>query len=259
MRIIRVIIFIFFLFTIKNSCAFQAQPNLNDTLFFKNARYEKLSKFIGYHVIKKGKYTSNPKLVYGLKLIAIYHYGKHSYELIKKDQEITLKSKDIKIFIGSDDFANVDGFDGIFKINSQIEFAFKPNLLRNIIVSPNKDDAGSLNLLREKLMKQAFVNSLSLDTVRNSPLAKLVKNNKPSFYFKLKLKPKYWNIDSLQVISKQLNTWKELVKTEYSFEWFIGKNEQDNFFEISSKIPEKKTIKISKDSFKDFVDSLKSH
>jgi hypothetical protein len=189
--------------------------------------------------------------------VAIYHYGKHNYEIINKDKETTVKPNDIKKFSGSDEFANKEGFDGIFKINSQIEFVLKPGLLRKMVVTPVKDDPRSLNLLRRKLKQQPFVDGLSLDTSKNKLLAKMMSNNKPSVYFKLKLRPKYWNIDSLKVISKQLNNWKELVKTEYTFEWFIGHNEQDNIFEIASKIPEKETIKNSRDPFKDFVDSLK--
>jgi hypothetical protein len=257
MRITTVVIFLFFLFLINESYAVQVTPNINDTLFLKNAKYKKLNKFIGFHINKEGKYTTDPKLVYALKLVAIYHYGRHNYESVKKDKEITFKSRDINKFVRSDEFANRVGFDGIFKINSQMEFVLKPDLLRKMVVIPVKDDAGSLSLLRNKLKQQPFVNSLSLDTERNNPLARLMRNTKPSLYFKLKLKPKYWNIDSLKVISKQLNKWKELDKMEYTFEFFVGQNEQDNFFEINSKIPTNETIKKSKDPFKDFVDSLK--
>ena len=262
MGIVRLVVLIIFLFKISDSFGQKRGSDITDTAFLKKTSYQKLNKYISYHVISEGKYSANSKLTYGVKILGSYYYLNHRYKKVKDDKEEYITATVVADLIKSSKFANREGFVGVFKINSKMEFIWKPDLLKKMVVTPVKDDARSLNLLKRRLTQQPFVNSLSLDTARNNPLSKLMGDNKPSVYFKLKLKPKYWNIDSLKVISKELNTWKELVNTGYTFEWFIGKNEQEDFFEIWSGIdimPKKDAVKKKKNSFGDYVDSLKKH
>jgi hypothetical protein len=254
--------FIIFLFTIQSTYAFQVQTNLKDTLFIKNANYQKLNKYISYHAIKEGKYTTNPKLMCKLRLVAIYHYRKNSYEVVKNDKAVTCKPGDIKQFTQSDKFANRDGFAGIFKINSQMEFVLKPGILKQLTICPKENNTKSIGLLMEKLRKQDFVSSISLDTLKDNPLAKLTGNKKPLVYIKVKLKPQYCNVKRLDGITRQLDTWKDVLNTGYTYQFFTGINEQDNIFEITSEIAgkgNKDADNNNPDPFKAFVDSLKKH
>ena len=264
MRTSRFILFLLFMFTICNSYGYQIKDNFSDTSFYKNVRYKKLNKFVAYHVIKEGKYSNSPRLVYTFQMIAVYHYYNHSYESVEDDHAVKGKSVEIRKLILSDQFDNKKDLDVIFKINSKIAFVEKPNLLRMIDVFPKENNVKSVGLLVSELNREDFVSSLSLDTIKDNPFDKLMPTRKKDVCIKIRLKAKYWNLESLDVLSKKLKKWPDVSNAEY-VQFFTGISESDDFFEITSTTQSVSAIEVSKkandekkkkDPFKAFVDSL---
>jgi len=236
-------------------------PDVTDTVFLKKIKYEKLNKYISYYVVNKGKYSANPKLAYRVKMFAIYYYQSHKYKTFNDSKEGYMKGNVVAGIIKSGQFADRDGFVGIFRINSKMEFIWRPVMLKRISVIPKKSDLKSVNGLMVKLRKERFVSSLSLDTLKNDLLVKLMSEVSKRVYVKIKLKDKYCSLDNLEKIGAQLERWPEVSSAAYG-QLFTGANEQENFFEIKSGIdilPKKEVVTKSKDPFKDFVDSLKKH
>ena len=197
-------------------------------------------------------------------MIAVYHYYNHSYESVEDDHAVKGKSVEIRKLILSDQLDNKKDLDVIFKINSKIAFVEKPNLLRMIDVFPKENNVKSVGLLVSELNREDFVSSLSLDTIKDNPFDKLMPTRKKDVCIKIRLKAKYWNLESLDVLSKKLKKWPDVSNAEY-VQLFTGISESDDFFEITSTTQSVSAIEVSKkandekkkkDPFKAFVDSL---
>jgi hypothetical protein len=258
MRITSVVVFLFFLFGICNSYAVQTKP---DSLFYKNTKYQKLNRFVSYHVITEGKHTGSPRLMYTLKMIAIYNYGNHRYEVIKKDKEVDGKLSDIRQFILSNKFGNREGFEGLFKINSEILYVLKPYMLKRITVFPKNNEVNVSGVLIKKLKKESFINRMSLDSFKLNAFDTLNHNKKRRVFIKLEVKSKYWHIDSLKAMSSRLKKWPDISDAVY-VDLFTGINKTDNFWEIKSKIGIKKKVDMLKkprDPWKLFLEHLRKN
>ncbi len=180
-------VFIIFLFKITDTFGQKRTPDVTDTAFLKNTSYQKLNKYISYHVINEGKYSASAKLTYGVKILGSYYYLNHRYKIFRDDKEEYVNAAGVADLIKSNKFSNREGFVGIFKINSKMEFIWKPVMLRRISVMPKKSDVKSVNSLMKKLRKERFVSDLSLDTLKNDLLTKLTAHSGKSIYVKIKL------------------------------------------------------------------------
>lgn len=255
----KLVFFIIFLFSIIDGFGQKRTPDITDTSFLKNTTYKKLNKYISYHIIKEGTYSTNPKLTYAFKIFDIYSYLDHRYKTFKDSKEEYGRANSVADILKSNRFANREGFEGIFKINSKMAFVWKPSILRNINIFPKKVDEGSIHLLMKKLNKVFFVSGITLDSMKLDLLDLMDHRKKRTVFIKVKVKSKYRNIDSLSALSRRLKKWPGVEDVVY-VQLFTGIYEQENFFEIRSGLnimPKKDTVKKSKDPFKDFVDSLK--
>jgi hypothetical protein len=258
MRFIGLILLLLFF---NKSNAFQSKQGIDDTSSLKKIRYKELNEFVSYQVIKEGKLTGNRSLIYTFKPIAVYYYLNHGYVVSRESKEVNGSSTDIAKLIQSSKFSGRADFHGIFKINSKIEFKLRPDILKKMSVFPKQQDTKSLYRLMDKLKKEAFVSSLGLDSMSQFSIVRRHNKAKKRIYIKLLLNSKYSNIKSLGVISDQLKKWPDIADAVY-VQLFTGRNETDDFFDVTSKIEviEKKDIaKKNPDPFKTFVDSLKNH
>jgi hypothetical protein len=206
---------------------------LSDSTYLKKIKYEKLDSLISYHVISSGKFLRDENLRYIFTPLGEYNFLNHSFELFADSKGIQLKSDSIQVLLFSSKFSNLSGFKAIFKINTEIAYKWRPNILMKISVFPKKADPENIRLLTDKLEKEGFGISLSLDTMKLSAFDSLENKTIGRIYIKVNVKPSYWNIKRLGLLAKELKIWPEIEDAVY-VELFTGYSKGDTFYYLSS-------------------------
>jgi hypothetical protein len=210
-----------------------SQTNIYDTSFLKSIRWDSLNTFVDYHIVNEGEPASDARSRFAVKLFAIYYYPYNFYEQVSKDTILQLSKAELKIFLQSDSFSDRRNFDCLLKINSQIGYQYKPDMLKRVVVRPKDTSSKGIKALINDLKKESFVQTITTGSVERIDFGSLGDRNGKTTFIDIKLAMDSPTREKTKEICKQLKTRPDIQDATFP-DVLAGVNEMQLFYRLTS-------------------------
>lgn len=203
--------------------------DFQDTTFIKAIKWDSLNTYVDYHILHNGNKTTDTNYHFTITAIAVYHYMNSQFELISDTTKLYFKPSKLKEFILSDSFSNRRNFDCLLRINSQIGFCYRPDLLRTVTVRAKDMSDKNIKRLIIDLKKETFADSITSKIQKDTLLFEATK----TVWINIKLKPEYWELEKIKEVCSQLNKRAD-VDHAFFTDFFTGLNERELIYHLTT-------------------------
>ena len=208
--------------------------NLTDTTFIKSIKWDSLNKFVDFHILRKGNKTTDTNFHFNAKTIAAYHYYNNQFDPTIETTELNFNPGELKELILTDSFSDRKNFECLLRINSHIGYSYRPDLLQTVIVKTKDMSDKNIKRVVTDLKKENFVQEIKIELEKQTSLDTLLNNTTKIVLIKIKLKPEYSNLRSINEVCDQL---KKRIDVDQAFftDFFTGFNEMEIIYHLKSR------------------------
>lgn len=207
--------------------------NIKDTTFLKSIKWDSLNTFVDFHILRNGNKTTDTNFHFTAKAIAVYHYFNKQFELINDSTKLNFKPGELKVFILSDSFSDRANFDCLLRINSQIGFRYRPDLLQTVMVRAKDMTDKNIKRLMTELKRESFTQDIKSEVAKPSTLDILSHDTTKTVFIKIKLKPGFWDLKKINEVCSQLKKRPDVDQAFFT-DFFTGLNEGEIIYHLTT-------------------------
>jgi len=214
---------------VKTKTPITTITNISDTTFIKTIKWDSLNAYVDYHILQKGNRTPDTNFHFIAKPIAVYHYLNNQFEVISDSTKVNFKPNELKDFILSDSFSNRRNFDCLIRINSQIGFLYRPDLLRTVAVRAKDMSDKNIKWLMTDLKKEIFTESITSKIQKDTLFNKATE----TVFLSIKLKPDFCDLKKIKEVCSQLLKRPDVDQAFFT-DLFTGLNESEMIYHLTT-------------------------
>lgn len=207
--------------------------DIKDTTFLKSIEWDSLNKFVSFHILQNGNKTSDTNFRFTANAIAVCHYFNKQFELINDSTELSFKPGELKEFILSDSFSDRINFDCLLRINSQIGFHYRPDLLQTVMVRAKDMTDKNIKRIMTELKRENFTQNVKSEVVKLSILDTLLHDATKTVFIKIKLKPGFRGLKKINEVCIQLKKRPDVDQAFFA-DFFTGLNEGEIIYHLKT-------------------------
>ncbi|MBK6338988.1 MAG: hypothetical protein IPF63_05170 [Bacteroidetes bacterium] len=215
----------------KTNATTRTTIDFNDTAFIKSIKWDSLNTFVDFHILENGNKTTDTNFHFTVKPIAVYHYINNQFEVISESMKLKFKPSELKEFILSDSFSDRKNFDCLLRINSQIGFQYRPDILRTVIVKVNDMSDKKIQWLITEFKKEPFAESVTSKIQKDT----FFNNSTETVFINIKLKPDFWDLKKINEVCYQLNKRPDVDEAFFT-DFFTGPNEGESIYHMTTEV-----------------------